>query len=144
MLLRFAILAGPVTERRENMVKKWVACYLVVAMFIIGIAPRLDAAFSPSEALSAPGVRAADTEKIRMALENKLVTQRLHDLGYSAEEVMTRLSELSDSQIHKFAQKLDDLKVGGDVGAAIIFVLVVVILVLVILQLSGHRVIVTK
>jgi len=126
------------------MVKKWLACYLAVAMFIIGIAPRVDAAFSPSEALSAPGARAADTERIRIVLENKLVAQRLRDLGYSADEVMTRLSELSDSQIHKFAQKLDDLRVGKDVGEAIIFILVVVILVLVILQLTGHRVVVTK
>ena len=126
------------------MVKKWLACYLVVAMFIIGVAPRVDAAFSPSEVLSAPGERAGDMEKIRTTLENKLVTQRLRDLGYSTDEVMTRLSEMSDSQIHKFAQKLDDLRVGKDLGEALIFVLVVVILVLVILQLSGHKVVVTK
>jgi len=126
------------------MVKKWLACYLVVAMFIIGVAPRVDAAFSPSEALSAPGVRAGDMERIRIVLENKLVTQRLRDLGYSTEEIMTRLSEMSDSQIHQFAQKLDDLKVGKDVGEAILFFLVVVILVIVILQLTGHKVVVTK
>ena len=126
------------------MMKKWLACYLVVAMFIIGVAPRVDAAFSPSEALSAPGLRAGDMEKIRTTLENKLVTQRLRDLGYSTDEVMTRLSEMSDSQIHKFAQKLDDLRVGKDLGEALIFVLVVVILVLVILQLSGHKILVTK
>jgi len=51
---------------------------------------------------------------------------------------------MSDSQIHKFAQKLDDLRVGKDLGEALIFVLVVVILVLVILQLTGHKVVVTK
>jgi len=126
------------------MAKKWLACYLVVAMFIISVAPRLEAAFSPSEALGAPAVRAGDMEKIRMALENKLVTQRLRDLGYSAEEVMTRLSQLSDSQIHSFAQKLDNLKTGGDGAEVILFILVVIILVVVILQLTGHKVVVTK
>ena len=126
------------------MAKKWLACYLVIAMFVIGVAPRLEAAFSPSEALGAPAVRAGDMEKIRMALENKLVTQRLRDLGYSAEEVMTRLSQLSDSQIHSFAQKLDNLKTGGDGAEVILFILVVVILVVVILQLTGHKVVVTK
>jgi hypothetical protein len=126
------------------MIKKWLACYLVVAMFVIGVAPRVDAAFSPSEALSAPGERTGDMEKIRTTLENKLVTQRLRDLGYSTDEVMARLSEMSDSQIHKFAQKLDDLRVGKDLGEALIFVLVVVILVLVILQLTGHKIVVTK
>ena len=126
------------------MVKKWLACYLVIAMFIIGVAPRVDASFSPSEALNAPGLRTGDIEKIRIVLENKLVAQRLRDLGYSTDEVMTRLSEMSDSQIHGFAQKLDDLKVGKDVGEAILFILVVIILVVVILQLTGHKIIVSK
>jgi hypothetical protein len=40
--------------------------------------------------------------------------QRLADLGFSADEITARLSELSDEQIHYFASKLDDLKVGGD------------------------------
>ena len=124
--------------------KKWLACYLVIAMFIIGVAPRVDASFSPSEALNAPGLRAGDMERIRIVLENKLVAQRLTDLGYSTDEVMTRLAEMSDSQIHGFAQKLDDLKVGKDVGEAIIVLLVIAILVIVILQLTGHKVVVTK
>jgi hypothetical protein len=126
------------------MVKKWLACYLVIAMFVIGVAPRVNASFSPSEALNASGLRAGDLDRIRIVLENKLVAQRLTDLGYSTDEVMTRLAEMSDSQIHGFAQKLDDLKVGKDVGEAIIFILVVVILVIVILQLTGHKIIVSK
>jgi len=126
------------------MVKKWLACYLVIAMFVIGVAPRVDASFSPSEALNAPALRAGDMERIRIVLENKLVAQRLHDLGYSTDEVMTRLAEMSDSQIHGFAQKLDDLKVGKDGAEAILFVLVVLILVVVLLQLTGHKVIVSK
>ena len=79
-------------------------------------------------------------EKIRVILENKLVGQRLHDLGYTADEVMTRLSQMSDSQVHSFAQKLDDLKVGGDGLGVVIALLVIVVLVLVILQLTGHKV----
>jgi hypothetical protein len=124
------------------MVKKCVVCYLVLALFVIGIVPRVEAAFAPSEALNlSVEARVGDIEKIRGALENKLVSQRLLDLGYTSEEVMTRLSQLTDSQIHSFAQKLDDLKVGGDSGLGIIIaVLVIIALVLVILQLSGHRV----
>lgn len=124
------------------MVKKCVVCYLVMALFVIGIVPRVEAAFAPSEALNlSVEARAGDIEKIRGALENKLVSQRLLDLGYTSEEVMTRLSQLTDSQIHSFAQKLDDLKVGGDSGLGIIIaVLVIIALVLVILQLSGHRI----
>jgi len=44
---------------------------------------------------------------------------------------------MSDDQLHRLAQKLDDLKPGGDgVG------LVVALLVIVVLQLTGHRVMV--
>ena len=159
------------------MVKKCVACYLVLALFVIGIAPRVDAAFAPSEVLTlSPEARTVDIEKVRGALENKLVSQRLLDLGYtSAYPTITGgifefgmpdallqmwagccrfresptirpstsvmvLSQLSDSQLHSFAQKLDDLKVGGDGLGVIIAVLVIVVLVLVILQLTGHKV----
>jgi hypothetical protein len=123
------------------MIKKCLACYLVLALFVIGIAPRVEAAFSPSETLSlSPEARAGDMDKIRVTLENKLVGQRLLDLGYTADEVMTRLSEMSDSQIHSFAQKLDELKVGGDGLGIVIALLVIVVLVIVILQLTGHKV----
>jgi hypothetical protein len=127
------------------MLKKCVVFYLVLAMFVIGIAPRVDAAFSPSETLVLSGeARTGDMEQIRIALENKLVTQRLHDLGYTTDEIMSRFSQLTDEQIHGFAQKLDDLKVGGDGFGFVIAILVIVVLVLLILHLSGRKVIVTK
>ncbi len=123
------------------MVKRCLVGYLVLAMFLIGIAPRVEAAFSPSEVLLlGPSVRAADLEKIQVVLENKLVRQRLQDLGYTAEEITTRLSQLSDQEVHSIAQKLDDLKVGGDGLGIVIAVLVIIALVILIIQLSGHRV----
>ena len=123
--------------------RKYIVWYLICAMFIIGIAPRLEAAFSPSEMLVlSPTARASDTETIRAALEHKLVRQRLADLGFSADEITARLSELSDEQIHYFASKLDQLRVGGDGLGIIIGILVIVALVLLILHLTGHKVIV--
>lgn len=123
------------------MAKKFLITYLVLAMFVIGIAPRVDAAFSPSEALGLSAEsRSTDMEQIRIALENKLVAQRLQDLGYTTDEIMARLSQMTDEQIHSFAKKLDNVKVGGDGLGVVIAVLVIVILVLVILQLSGKRV----
>jgi hypothetical protein len=85
-----------------------------------------------------------DVERIRTALEQKLVRQRLQDLGFSADEISTRLSELTDGQIHYFATRLDDLKVGGDGLGFVIAILVIIALVLLIIQLTGHRVVVTK
>jgi hypothetical protein len=128
---------------RYKMIKKHLVWYLVCAMFVVGIAPRLEAAFTPSEALvTALSTRSMDVEKIRTALEQKLVRQRLQDLGFSAHEISARLSELTDAQIHYFATRLDDLKVGGDGLGFVIAVLVIVVLVLLILQLTGHRVLV--
>jgi hypothetical protein len=47
---------------------------------------------------------------------------------------------MTDEQIHSFAQKLDDLRVGGDGLGVIIAVLLIVVLVLVILKLTGHKI----
>jgi len=123
--------------------RKYVVWYLVCAMFIIGGAPRLDAAFTPSEVLVvAPSVRALDTEKIQAALELKLVKQRLQDLGLTTEEISARLAQLTDEQLHSVATRLDDLKVGGDGLGFVIAVLVIIALVIIILQLTGHKVVV--
>jgi hypothetical protein len=125
------------------MIRKYLVWYLACAMFVIGMAPRLEAAFTPSEVVvPALSTRTLDVEKITMALEQKLVRQRLHDLGFSADEISTRLYELTDAQIHHFATRLDDLKVGGDGLGFVIAVLVIIALVILILQLTGHRVLV--
>jgi hypothetical protein len=127
------------------MIKKCLVGYLVFAMFVVGIVPRVEAAFSPSEAIgSSLSARTGDMEKIRAALEHKIIAQRLLDLGYTSEEVMTRLSEMTDAQIHGFAQRLDGLRVGGDGTGVIIFLLVVIIGVLIYLQVTGRKVVVTK
>lgn len=121
--------------------------YLVAIMFIIGIAPRVEAAFMPSQAITiSSGERAADVQKIQTVLEMKLVKQRLLDLGFSPEEIQSRISQMSDQQIHGFAQKLDDLKVGQDSGLGIVIaILVIVLLVILIINLtSGKKVVVTQ
>ena len=121
-----------------------VAWYLVIAMFIIGIAPRVDAGLVESEITPLMQVdRTTELEKIQNFLETKAVSKRLEQFGYSQEEVQNRLTQLSDQQIHQIATKLDDLKIGGDGAGVVIAILVVVILVIVILQLTGHKVIVT-
>lgn len=122
---------------------KGVAWYLVVAMFVIGITPRVYAGFSPSEGLVLkPGERDADLGKIQKFLEVKMVQERMKDLGFTPEEIQGKLKDLNDQQIHELAMKVDDLKVGGDGAGIIIGLLVIVILVIIIIQLSGHRIII--
>lgn len=129
------------------MAKKTLIYYLVIAMFIIGIVPRVEAAFVPSQALALPEVdRTADLGKIQAVLESKLVQQRLQDLGFTADEINKKLSQMSDQQIHSFAQQLDDLRVGKDSGLGIVIaVLVIIILVIIVINLTtGQKVVVTK
>jgi hypothetical protein len=128
----------------RTLLTKWIIWYLVMAMFVIGITPRVYAGFSPSEIIAlSPADRSADVQKIQKFLEMKRVRERLKEFGFTPDEIQTRLSQLSEQQIHQLALKVDDLKMGGDSGLGIIiFLLVVVILVVIILQVTGHRVVV--
>ena len=124
---------------------KYVACYLVVAMFILGITPRVFAGFSPSEVISMLSFdRSSDLEKVRKVLEMKMVRERLKELGFSPDEVEKRLSQLSDHQIHQLALNLDELQVGGSGWAVLIIVLLVVLIVGVVIYVSGHRVVLER
>ena len=125
---------------------KQISWYLVVAMFIIGIAPRVDAGLSPSEIIVLSQTdRAADLAKIQKVLELKAVGERLTQLGLAQEEIKNRLDQLSDQQIHQAALQLDDLKVGqGDALGIIIALLVIAILLVILLKLTGRRVFITK
>jgi len=128
----------------RRLLRKWLTWYLVVAMFVIGITPRVYAGFSPSEAIRlSPAERSSELQKIQKFLETKMVRERFKELGLSADEIQARLSQFSDSQIHQLALKLDELKVAGDdFLGVIILLLVIAILVIIIIQLTGHKIIV--
>ena len=124
-------------------VLRGITWYLVIAMFIIGIAPNVEAGFSPSQVIA--GVqfdRDYDIAKVQKVIETKMVKERLEKLGFSTEEVRFRLDRLSNKQLHQLALQLDDVKVGGDGLGVVILLLVIVILVVVVIQLTGHKVVV--
>ena len=124
--------------------RKWITWYLVMAMFVIGITPRVYAGFSPSEVIGlTPVERSADLQKVQKFLEMKMVRERLKEMGLIPEEVQSRLDQLSDPQIHEIALKLDDLQVGGDSGLGIVIaLLVIIILVIILIHLLGHRIVI--
>jgi len=123
-----------------------VATYLIIAMFVIGITPKADAGLAPSALIAMSQTdRSADLGKIQEVIEIKMVSERLEKFGLTQDEIQTRMGNLSDQQIHKLALQIDDIKVGkDDVLGVIIALLVIAVLVVVLLQLTGHRVIVTK
>ena len=125
---------------------KMISCYLVVAMFVLGITPRLYAGFSPSEAVSILTYdRSSDLEKVRKVLEMKMVRERLKNFGFTPNEIEKKLSQLEDQQIHQLALSLDDMKVGSDGWAWVVVILVLIAIgVIVYFYVTGHRVVIEK
>jgi hypothetical protein len=119
---------------------KSISFYLVVATFIMTLPAQGWAMFVPS--VGSPPPRETEMSKIQRTLESTMIKQRLADFGLTSDEVVSRINTLSDDQIHQFAGNLDSLQAGADGVDALIFILLVAILVVLILQASGHRVIV--
>lgn len=119
---------------------KVLASYLAIAMVILSLPAQGWAMFIPSS--GADAIRKADMAAIQKTVESTVVKQRLMDYGLSPDEAMARINKLSDEQIHQFAAQLNSLQAGADGADALIFILLVAILVILILELTGHHVIV--
>jgi hypothetical protein len=120
----------------KRMLRKVVTWYLVAAMLVIGITPRVYAGFSPSEVIGvSPAERSGDLQKVRKFLEMKMVGERLRELGLAPGEVQSRLDQLNDQQIHQLALQVDELAVAGDSGLGIIIAIMIIALLVVILVL---------
>ena len=136
-------MQDPLKERREIVKKrlaKWVTWYMVSVMFLLGIAPRVYAGFSPSELITLSQIdRNSDFLKVQQVLESKMIRERLSQLGFTEEGIQQRLYQLSDEQIHQIALKIDELKVGGDAGEAIIIGLAVTIFIVAVIYFLGYR-----
>jgi hypothetical protein len=121
---------------------KQTAFVMIVVMTILGIVPRVDAAFIHSFESINNEYQSNDLETIRQFLEVKAVKNRLETLGYSSEEIQARLSSLSSEEIHQLASDINTLTTGGDTVGVIIGVLMIVLLVIVILRLLDRRIII--
>jgi len=124
---------------------KCVSCYLVFAMFMIGIVPRVDAGLSPSEVIALSQIdRTSDLEKIQEILETKMIRTRLEQLGFSQDEIQARLTQLNDQQVHQLALRLDKIRVGGNGFGVLVVILLIGIFVVLYLQYSGRKVVIQK
>jgi hypothetical protein len=128
----------------KKMLMKHVTWYLVVAMFVIGVTPRVYAGFSPSEIVGLSQVdRESDLQKIQNVIETKMISERLKQMGLTPEEIQKRLSQLSNQQIHQLSLQLDELKVGGDAGWVILGIIIVLAAIAVlVIYLTGHQVVI--
>jgi hypothetical protein len=120
----------------------WVLWYMITVMFLLGITPKVEAGFSPSEVIGQSQMnRSTEVEKIQKFLETKMIRERLQAFGLSQEEIQTRVNYLTDDQIHQVALKVDELKVGGDGGEVVIIILLILVLVALIIYVTGHKII---
>ncbi len=125
-----------------------VTFYLVAAMLMIASVPAQSAAMfisSDSAAVSTAGDAvdlAADAARVRTFLESRIVKQRLADFGLTAEEISSRIDQMSSDQLHRIATHIDQLDAGGDSALGLIIsLLVIAILVIVVMKLMGREVI---
>ena len=114
--------------------------YLVIALLLLSLPSQGWAMFIPSS--GAVAARQTDTLTIQKALESSVVRQRLMDYGFSSGEAMSRINRLTDKEIHQFAENIDSLQAGADAVDALIFLVLVAIIVVVVLEATGHKVIV--
>jgi hypothetical protein len=92
---------------------------------------------SPSGSL-----RMVEIEKIQNALEQKVVTDKLVACGMNPAEIQSKLSQMSDDQIHMLAQASDNVLAGGNGIGVVIGVLVIILLVIVIMKLLNKEIII--
>ena len=102
------------------MYRKVIASYLIIAVFTLTLASTSGAGLVTSENLLAPSTaKATSLGEIQTALETKLVSSRLAQLGFTTDEINSRLGRLSQEQLHALSQDIDQIRSGGNaiVGA---------------------------
>ncbi len=120
-----------------------IAMALVVVMGLVGLVPRVDASFVPSDQSvqsSSLISRQENMATIQKVLEQKLIKERLKDLGYTDDEIKARLDQLSDTELHSLATQLDALVPAGDGFEAAVIILLVLVLVVLVLLVMGKRI----
>ena len=130
-------------QRFKNAVlTRRIAMLLIVLMGVFSVVPRLEASFVPSDESFASNARQKDMAMVQKVLEQKVVKGRLKALGYTEEEINSRLDQLSDDEIHQFSTQLDSLTSGGGAIGFIIGVLVIILLIFLILHLTDKKIII--
>ena len=119
-----------------------VTWYMIAVMVVLGFVPRVEAGFIASQTSQGSQNKIEDLGTIQKSLEMKMVSETLEKLGLTKADVKSRLDGMTDAQIHQLASNLDEVKVGGDGLGIIVVLLVIAILVVVLLQLTGHKVVV--
>jgi hypothetical protein len=124
---------------KNAVLTRQIAMLLVVLMGIFSVVPRIEASFVPSEESFATSARHKDMAMVQKILEQRLVKERLKALGYTDQEIDSRLDQLSDDEVHKFATQLDSLTSGG---STLVWLLVIALVIISALYFTDKRIII--
>ena len=113
--------------------------YLSLSLIAIStIAGPAEAMFLPSTGeaagLHTAADRAGELQRLQTALESRSIRQRLADYGLTPEEAASKLSGLSDSQVHQLAADLNSVQAGGDVIIDLVFIALLAVLLIFLLE----------
>ena len=123
-----------------SQLKTLLLVYLSTAMIVIGI-PTLGYTMTVPTELSVPSMMEpslSDAPAVQRALESRLLSQRLIDLGLSPAEVQAKVSSLTNEQLHQVAQQLDSVQTGGELILILAIVGAVVLVLAIIGLIHGH------
>ena len=83
---------------------------------------------STSQALNEMS-RAQGESQIKEFLNRGDVQKQLQKLGYSADDAQKKVALLSDSEVKKLSQDIEQASVGGNVGGILVVVLLVILII---------------
>ena len=127
-------------DRNRSMVAVMMAGWMGVLAGARGVAEAGVIASHPVG--EAGGAAPADLAKVQALLESKVVLQKLADYGVSPAEAMSKVKQMSGTDLHRLASLTDKVAAGGDVIGVLISVAILAILVIVILKLLDKEIIV--
>jgi len=86
----------------------------VLALALVLVASSVARAAPIPPALADPEARDADLAAIARVLESRLVAAHLRTLGLTPEAIQIQLARLDDVELHRMAQSLPEVGLGGD------------------------------
>ncbi len=112
---------------------RFLAMPIALAMFLnLGVLPAAQAAMVPTDQVIDQTSAANDRERVQSFLAREDVRQQMEALGVDSENAASRVAGLSDAEVQKIVNKLDEMPAGQDALGTILGVLVFILLVLLI------------
>ncbi|MEF8942210.1 MAG: PA2779 family protein [Desulfohalobiaceae bacterium] len=119
-------------------IRKPVAMVLVFALFTVfaGLGPAYASMIGTSEVLETESSK-LDKERILNALQREEVRQKLQSWGVEPDTAEARVQALTDRELARIAQRMENLPAGGDAFGGIVGAAVFVFLVLLFTDIVG-------